>query len=235
MRAASTAALRALSTPTQATGTPGGIWAIESSASRPPATDCDEVSGTPMTGSARVGGDHARQRGRQARARDDHPQPAHLARSWRSRRRCRGRGGRTSPAPRGRCRASSSSSAAASMAAMSLLEPITMPTRGASTLQSLELRSVSTAGARRGVSRCSLMAAMSRRSCRPSNAIMSAAAYAAARAAGTSSPSAVTFSTRPPAVTIVAVALGGARVGDLDALRDRVEPADHVARGRGLG
>src|SRR5688500_1660925 len=33
MRAARTAALRALSTPTQATGTPGGIWAIESSAS----------------------------------------------------------------------------------------------------------------------------------------------------------------------------------------------------------
>ena len=39
MRAASTAALRALSTPTQATGTPGGIWAIDSSASRPPAID----------------------------------------------------------------------------------------------------------------------------------------------------------------------------------------------------
>ena len=35
MRAASTAALRALSTPTQATGTPGGICAIDSSASRP--------------------------------------------------------------------------------------------------------------------------------------------------------------------------------------------------------
>ena len=52
MRAASTAALRALSTPTQATGTPGGICAIESSASSPPATDLDDVSGTPMTGSA---------------------------------------------------------------------------------------------------------------------------------------------------------------------------------------
>jgi hypothetical protein len=32
------AALRALSTPTHATGTPGGICAIESSASSPPAT-----------------------------------------------------------------------------------------------------------------------------------------------------------------------------------------------------
>ena len=36
MRAASTAAFCALSTPTHATGTPGGIWAIESSASSPP-------------------------------------------------------------------------------------------------------------------------------------------------------------------------------------------------------
>ena len=50
MRAASTAALRALSTPTQATGTPGGIWEIESSASRPPAIDVLDVSGTPITG-----------------------------------------------------------------------------------------------------------------------------------------------------------------------------------------
>src|SRR5207248_9481302 len=44
-------------------------------------------------------------------------------------------------------------------------------------------------------------AAMSRRSCRPSNWIMSAAAYAAARASSAPSPSAVTLSTRPPAVT----------------------------------
>ena len=33
--------------PTHATGTPGGIWAIASSASNPPATDVDDVSGTP--------------------------------------------------------------------------------------------------------------------------------------------------------------------------------------------
>src|SRR5436309_365951 len=38
IRAASTAALRALSTPTHATGTPGGICATDSSASSPPAT-----------------------------------------------------------------------------------------------------------------------------------------------------------------------------------------------------
>ena len=52
MRAASTAAFFALSTPTQATGTPGGIWAIESRASRPPAIDLEDVSGTPITGSS---------------------------------------------------------------------------------------------------------------------------------------------------------------------------------------
>src|SRR5213075_3296841 len=44
-------------------------------------------------------------------------------------------------------------------------------------------------------------AAMSRRSCLPGNSITSAPAYAASRAASGSSPSAVTFSTRPPAVT----------------------------------
>ncbi len=41
-----------LSTPTQATGTPGGIWAIASSASSPLLTDVFEVSGTPITGSS---------------------------------------------------------------------------------------------------------------------------------------------------------------------------------------
>ena len=50
MRAARTAAFLGLSTPTVATGTPGGICAIASSASRPPATEVFEVSGTPITG-----------------------------------------------------------------------------------------------------------------------------------------------------------------------------------------
>ena len=52
MRAASTAAFFALSTPTVATGTPGGICTIESSASSPSSTDIDERSGTPITGSS---------------------------------------------------------------------------------------------------------------------------------------------------------------------------------------
>src|SRR5438270_8226 len=52
MRAASTAAFLALSTPTVATGTPGGIWTIESSASIPSSTDIDDRSGTPITGSS---------------------------------------------------------------------------------------------------------------------------------------------------------------------------------------
>jgi hypothetical protein len=50
IRAASTAAFFALSTPTVATGTPGGIWEIASRASRPPATEVLVVSGTPITG-----------------------------------------------------------------------------------------------------------------------------------------------------------------------------------------
>src|SRR5204862_6143911 len=50
MRAASTAAFFALSTPTVATGTPGGIWTIESSASSPSRTLFDDRSGTPITG-----------------------------------------------------------------------------------------------------------------------------------------------------------------------------------------
>src|SRR4051812_20354957 len=52
MRAARTAAFFELSTPTQATGTPGGIWTIASRASSPSSTDFDERSGTPMTGSS---------------------------------------------------------------------------------------------------------------------------------------------------------------------------------------
>src|SRR5581483_517043 len=50
MRSASAAALRALSTPTAATGTPGGICAIASSASRPSSTLRLERNGTPITG-----------------------------------------------------------------------------------------------------------------------------------------------------------------------------------------
>src|SRR5215218_5850542 len=50
MRAASAAAFFGLSTPTQATGTPGGICATDSSASSPPATVMPLVSGTPITG-----------------------------------------------------------------------------------------------------------------------------------------------------------------------------------------
>ena len=76
IRAASTAAFRALSTPTAATGTPGGICAIASSASRPSSTESDERSGTPITGRSRVRGRDARQRGRQAGAADQHPEPA---------------------------------------------------------------------------------------------------------------------------------------------------------------
>src|SRR4029453_1508316 len=50
MRAARIAALREPSIETQATGTPGGIWAMASSASSPPPTDLPEPRGTPITG-----------------------------------------------------------------------------------------------------------------------------------------------------------------------------------------
>src|SRR5438445_4253713 len=50
MRTASAAAFRALSTPTAATGTPGGIWAMARRASRPSRTLRLERSGTPITG-----------------------------------------------------------------------------------------------------------------------------------------------------------------------------------------
>src|SRR5206468_11510657 len=50
MRTARCAALRELSNPTAATGTPGGIWTTLSSASSPPAALSCELSGTPITG-----------------------------------------------------------------------------------------------------------------------------------------------------------------------------------------
>jgi hypothetical protein len=50
MRAARIAAFFALSTPTAATGTPGGSWAIESSASSPSSTLFSDRRGTPITG-----------------------------------------------------------------------------------------------------------------------------------------------------------------------------------------
>src|ERR671935_394294 len=50
MRAASTAAFFAPSTPTVATGTPGGSWAIDSSASSPSSTLFSDRRGTPITG-----------------------------------------------------------------------------------------------------------------------------------------------------------------------------------------
>ena len=81
-----------------------------------------------------------------------------------------------------------------------------MPTRGASTSMPSNSDSTAVCVWASCLPGCSLMraaacSAMSRRSWRPSNSIMSAAAYAASRAAPTSGPSAVTLRTRPPAVT----------------------------------
>jgi hypothetical protein len=205
MRAASTAALRAASTPTQATGTPGrhlGDREQRVEAAR------DRLGGGQRDADHRQGGvrrHHAGQRRREPGAGDDHPQPAQLGvarvvgtmsgsrwaditrTSW--------------PIPR-----SDSSRSAASIAAMSDLEPH----------QDADLRSVDVhlrerrAGiglgerlgrplCRRGVSELLAHAAMSRRICAPGKLIIPAAAYAADRAAARSSPSAVTPTTRPPA------------------------------------
>ena len=49
MRTASSPALRALPTATVATGTPAGIWTIDSSESSP--SRCSSGTGTPITGS----------------------------------------------------------------------------------------------------------------------------------------------------------------------------------------
>ncbi len=77
MRAASTAAFLAASTPTLATGTPGGICVIASSASRPPPTELLEVRRDADHRQLGVSSDHAGQRSAQAGAGDDHAQPAH--------------------------------------------------------------------------------------------------------------------------------------------------------------
>ena len=76
IRAARTAALRALSTPTAATGTPGGICVIARSASTPSSTDSDERSGTPITGRSVCAAATPGQRGGQTRAADQHLEAA---------------------------------------------------------------------------------------------------------------------------------------------------------------
>ena len=175
IRAASTAALRALSTPTQATGTPGGICAIDSSASRPPAADVARSAGTPITGrsvcAATTPGSAAERPG----AGDDHLQPAHL-------RVARVVGDHVGVAVGGhhadlvRMPRSSSSLAAFSIAGMSLLEPMTIPTRGASTSRPSNSSSTSArvSGAPAGCShhaRAPRSSAMSWRICLPSKSI----------------------------------------------------------------
>ena len=228
MRAASTAAFFALSTPTQATGTPGGICAIESSASSPPPTDIDEVSGTPMTGSSRVGGDHARQRRGQPGAGDDHPQAAHL-------RVLRVVGDRVGVAVGGH-----HAHLVADAALVELLRRLLhrrhvalgahedADARGVD-LHVLELGLDRRLGGELGLAHaCS---AMSRRSWRPSNSIMSAAAYAASRAAADVVAERGHVEHAPARRDHLAARLRGARVEDLDAGRDAVEAGDHVAGG----
>jgi hypothetical protein len=78
MRAARWPAFFALSSPTAATGTPGGIWATDSNASKPPSAESRLDSGTPMTGSSVCAACDDRAARPTAGAGDDHAQPAHL-------------------------------------------------------------------------------------------------------------------------------------------------------------
>src|SRR3954449_2356088 len=129
IRAARTAAFFALSTPTHATGTPGGIWTMESKASSPSSTPSEERSGTPMTGRSEC----AASTPGNAAAR---PAPAMSTRSPRSLAvrpysatasgwRCAERTSNSCAIPR-----ASSSSIAACMRSRSDSEPTTMPTSG---------------------------------------------------------------------------------------------------------
>ena len=200
IRAASTPALRALSRPTAATGTPGGICSTERIASRPPSAERRLESGTPITGrsvwAATTPGSAA-----------ERPAPAIS-----TRRPARARGarvlgdlvglavGRDARGSRGRCRACRARSAAASHRLHVALGAHQDPDeqRPAAGLRRRPRRAVarrSRAARRPRARRCRCAAGVRRtRSCR-------AAAYAAARAEAGSAPSAVTFSTRPPAVT----------------------------------
>src|SRR5271154_3234775 len=133
--AARSPALRGLSSPTHATGTPGGICTIERIASRPPAAVRRPERGTPITGrsvcAATAPGSAA-----------EMPAPAMITRRPRMRAflaySATTSGSRWADMTRSSCRMSRSSSsrAAFSIVSMSLLEPITMPTRGASTSMS---------------------------------------------------------------------------------------------------
>src|SRR4051812_29852296 len=142
MRAARCAAFLGLSTPTHATGTPGGICATDRSASRPPPTDVFEVSGTPMTGrsvcAATTPGNAAAR-----------PAPAMITRSPRifaflaysatvSGSRCALITRISKRTPR-----SSSSWPAFSITGRSLFDPMTIPTSGASTSRSANCSSTS--------------------------------------------------------------------------------------------
>ena len=95
MRAARWPALRALSRPTHATGTPGGI--CDDRQHRVEAAGGAQAAGQRHADDRQVGvrGGDARQRGRQAGAGDDHASARACARSCSTRRPSRGRGGRT--------------------------------------------------------------------------------------------------------------------------------------------
>ena len=220
MRAASTAALRALSTPTHATGTPGGICTIESSASSPSRTLSDERSGTPITGrsvcAATTPGSAAARPAPQISTRS--PRSRAGARTRRPRRasRCAERTSNSYGIPR-----SSSSSSAGCIRSRSDSEPTRMPTSGRVSQRAPSLpraaMSVPEAHARRT------------RSARPPRTRARAPRRGRRRAP-------VTSRIRPPFVTSCAVAQRRAGVEDERAgrlgVRDARRSACRCRRGR---
>ena len=182
-----------------------------------------------------VRGDHAGQRRRQPGAGDDHAQAAHPRVLGVVGDRVGLAVGATSRGSRSGCRASSSSSPAFSISAMSDFEPMTMPTRGGPTrgprtrprlglarrlglgdeLGLADSAHAGRLGSTRAGRRCRGASACRRSRSRPRQH------RRLARGAPASAPSAVTLSTRPPAVTHSPSRSRGPGVGHLGAARDR--------------
>src|SRR5581483_12041083 len=114
------------------TGTPGGIWTIESRASSPSSTDFDDRSGTPITGSsvwaATTPGSAAARPAPQISTSRPRPAAPFAYSATASGARCAERTSNSQPIPR-----ASSSSIAACIRSRSDSEPTRIPTRSSGT------------------------------------------------------------------------------------------------------
>ena len=232
IRTASSAALRALSSPTAATGTPGRHLDHREDRVEPAGRLQAARERHADHGKVGVGGDHARQRGREAGAGDQHAQAA-------------GAGGlgvlgdEVGLAVRRHHVYLVGDAALAELLGGALHR---VHVAGGAHHDADQRRRLAGLlgdhgelglGAQRSLALS--RAAMSRRSWRPGNSTMSAAAYAASRALCASAPSAVMFSTRPPAVTSSPSRRAVPAWVTSTSAGSAVETADHVAAGARLG